>query len=68
MAGLYLKSHNLNLSWMFTSFDSLEEHCFLTPSGSMPDELLPMLLPTPGLESNPSPNLDILLSKLLNND
>jgi hypothetical protein len=53
---------------MFSSLDSLEELCFLTPTGSMPDELLPMLIPTPGLEANPSPNLDILLSKLLNND
>lgn len=52
---------------MFASYDELEELCFPTPTG-MPDELLPLLTPKPALESDPSPNLDILLSKYLNND
>jgi hypothetical protein len=52
---------------MFASQDELEELCFHTPIG-MPDELLPLLTPKPPLETDPSPNLDILLSKYLNND
>lgn len=52
---------------MFSSHDELEEICFPTPTG-MPDELLPLLTLKPPLEADPSPNLDILLSKYLNND
>jgi hypothetical protein len=52
---------------MFGYHDDFVELCFPTPTGSMPDEMLP-LLNTKHEDCLVTPNLDILLSKYLNND
>lgn len=53
---------------MYEQSDHMQIKIYPTPNGSFSDEMLPLLGRKNEQTLQPKPNLDILLSKFLNND